>query len=135
MYDGMLVEQDETAPYRQHSAGYYRRENEVAAELAQADARAKADAEDRAKTAADEPVDLAGNALSEKRHVNPSLDYEEVWGGSVLLQLGDHDNDDDDVVPEMSQPEQAVAEREVDTGALEKKKDFAGESYDVVYDA
>lgn len=134
MYDGMLV-QDDTAPYSRHSAFYYRHENEVADELVQADARAAADAEERAKSTAADPVDAAGNALSEKRHVNSSLDYEEVWGGSVLVQLADHDNDDEDIVPELSEQDHEATAQLIDTGALENKKDFAGESYDVVYDA
>lgn len=65
-------------------------------------------------------------------HKNPSLDYEEIWDGSILLQLDDHLNDDDDIVPELN--DTPKIKKKVDPGALVEKKDFAGDSYEEVFD-
>ena len=57
-------------------------------------------------------------------HKNPSVDFEEIYGGVSLVQLGDHQNDEDDIVPELNETVKApqkLAQKDDQT-----KKDFAG---------
>lgn len=36
-------------------------------------------------------------------HPNPSVDFAEMYGGVDLVQLADHQNDEDDLVPELNE--------------------------------
>jgi len=36
-------------------------------------------------------------------HTNPSVNFAEMYGGVELVQLKDHDNDEDDIVPELNE--------------------------------
>merc|ERR1719213_1541980 len=130
----MLLQDGYTAPYSRHSPFYYARESEVVHQLAQEAEQKEAQEKARAEEAAARGVDLddAGEEIPEKHHKNTSLDYEEVWGNSVLLQLGDHLNDDDDIVPELN--EMAQIKKKADASIEPKKKDFAGESYEEYYE-
>lgn len=65
-------------------------------------------------------------------HLNPSVNFEEMYGGVSLVQLGDHDNDEDDIVPELNDSVRAPAR--LAQKAHSTKRDFAGESYEEVYD-
>ena len=42
-------------------------------------------------------------------HKNPSVDFEEIYGGVSLVQLEDHQNDEDDIVPELNETVKAPA--------------------------
>ena len=137
-YDGMLVQEKYsdayTAPYSRHSPYYYARESEVVHDLAQ-----KAEQKEQEEKALAEEaiakgvsVDEMGQPAPEKHFKNTSLDYEEVWGGSVLLQLEDHMNDEDDIVPELN--EQVQIKRKENLAEAPKKRDFQGEQYEEYYD-
>lgn len=118
-YDGMLLQAEDCFPGTtcNHSPFFYARENEVNSEVAEEEAAKEAQEKQRAEDAVanGEPLDEDGQALPEKHYKNTSLDYEEVWDGSILLQLGDHVNDDDDIVPELN--ENVQVKKIVDTGA------------------
>lgn len=76
----------------------------------------------------------AAQRPSEIRHSNASVNLSELQGGmgeAALVQF-DHENDNDDLVPELTESV-AVA---TDKAPAEKpaKVDFAGAKYDEVYD-
>lgn len=137
-YNGMLVQENYqdgyTAPYARHSPYFYAHESEVVHELAQEAEQKEQEVKARADEAAAKglSVDEMGQEVPEKHFKNTSLDYEEVWGGSVLLQLDDHLNDEDDIVPELNEAVQI--KRKSNLVEVEKKKDFAGEDYEEFYD-
>ena len=60
---------------------------------------------------------------------NPSVDYNEVWEN--LVQIEDHSNDDDDIVPEFSEAEKKKTEPKEKAPV---KYDFAGNTFDESYD-
>lgn len=64
-------------------------------------------------------------------HKNPSVNLSEIYQGVDLVQLSDHENDQDDIVPELSEAVQAASEV---IKAKPYKKDFAGEDYEETYD-
>ena len=128
-YENMLV-QDNSLPV--HSPYYYQREREVEDDLAQEEAALPAEVKEKAELRArGELPDEDETPAEDKHHPNTSLDYGEVWGGSVLLQLEDHINDDDDIVPELTDP--VLAQKKA-AAKDARKKDFAGELYTEVYD-
>lgn len=57
-------------------------------------------------------------------HKNPSVDFEEMYGGVSLVQLEDHQNDEDDLVPELN--ETVKAPMKLSQKAKNTKRDFAG---------
>jgi len=65
-------------------------------------------------------------------HPNPSINLNEMWEGVSLVQLADHENDEDDIVPELNEAVKAPMKL-VQTGE-EQKNDFAGDKYKEVYD-
>lgn len=62
---------------------------------------------------------------------NTSFNQEELYEGSFLLQLNDHEQDTDDVVPELN--ENVVIQKH-EKKSEPKKVDFAGETYTEIYD-
>lgn len=71
--------------------------------------------------------------LQELKHPNPSVDFGDIYDGITLqLSYSSHDDDTDDVVPELSEDPAPQAIAQV---LKEKKlKDFNGQEYDEVYD-
>ena len=64
-------------------------------------------------------------------HPNPSINLNEMYEGVSLLQLSDHDNDEDDIVPELNEAVKAAVHS---SSAKVIKHDFAGQAFDEVYD-
>merc|ERR1712227_469884 len=62
---------------------------------------------------------------------NPSVDQAEMYAGVSLLQLGDHAEDYDDIVPEFNDAPVLAKKAEKKE---EKKTDFAGQTYTEVYE-
>ena len=56
---------------------------------------------------------------------NPSVDLNEMYEGVSLVQLSDHENDEDDIVPELN--ENVKAPVHLSQNMKPFKKDFAGE--------
>lgn len=64
-------------------------------------------------------------------HPNPSINLNEMYEGVTFLQLTDHDNDEDDIVPELNENVRAPVALAAKKPA---KKDFAGSEFEEVYD-
>jgi len=64
-------------------------------------------------------------------HPNPSVDLGEIWDGVTLLQLSDHENDEDDIVPELNEAVKAPMDKVV---VELPKSDFAGQKFTEIYD-
>jgi len=99
LYNGMLLQFEDDEPEGHHSAAFFAREDEVAADLAQkerAEAAAAVHQEIASSMAA--PAE-SGQSLAS--YPNTSVDLNEMYTG--LVQLSDHDNDEDDVVPELNE--------------------------------
>mmetsp|Transcript_21652 Transcript_21652/g.33324 ORF Transcript_21652/g.33324 Transcript_21652/m.33324 type:complete len:97 (+) Transcript_21652:858-1148(+) len=65
---------------------------------------------------------------------NPSINFSEMYKDLVksnLVQLADHDNDSDDVVPEFSEEVKIKVEKKE---AKKSKVDFAGSEFEEFYD-
>ena len=66
-------------------------------------------------------------------HKNPSVNLSEIYQGVEMVQLSatDHDNDEDDIVPELNETVKApVKLAEIKA----KKRDFAGDEFEEIYD-
>ena len=63
---------------------------------------------------------------------NPSINLNEMYEGVSLVQLEDHENDEDDIVPELNEAVQAPAS--FASKQEGKKTDFAGAKFEEVYD-
>lgn len=57
-------------------------------------------------------------------HPNPSVNFAEMYGGVSFVQLEDHENDEDDIVPELNEAVKAPALLSQKTKG--SKRDFAG---------
>jgi hypothetical protein len=57
-------------------------------------------------------------------HPNPSVNFAEMYGGVSFVQLEDHENDEDDIVPELN--ENVKAPEHLSQKAKSTKHDFAG---------
>ena len=64
-------------------------------------------------------------------HPNPSVDLGSIYQGVELVQLSDHENDEDDIVPELNEAVKSASKPP--TKEL-LKTDFAGEKFQEVYD-
>lgn len=63
---------------------------------------------------------------------NPSVDLAQEYGGMQLVQLKyDHENDQDDIVPELTNELKVEIKEEVKQKAIQ---DFAGQNYEETYD-
>lgn len=100
LYNGMLLQYEPV--YENHSEFYRQHEAEVedewnkeqaAAQQINSNGASVAQAIDRGETPKQEQL---------KTYKNPSFDPEEEYSG-VLVQLGDHEEDTDDVVPELNE--------------------------------
>lgn len=65
-------------------------------------------------------------------HKNPSVNFAEMYGGVDLVQLEDHENDEDDLVPELNEAVKAPVR--LSQKAKTTKRDFAGEEYEETFD-
>lgn len=74
-------------------------------------------------------IQASGMTAVPSQMKNPSLDYNEVWEN--LVQIGDHSNDDDDIVPEFNEVDQKKPEPKEKEPV---KYDFAGNTFDEQYD-
>ena len=66
----------------------------------------------------------------ERRHPNPSIDFEEMYDGVKLVQLNSkfsHDTDPDDIVPDNAQIYEEKKEEEKPDESI--KVDFSGSKF------
>mmetsp|Transcript_38177 Transcript_38177/g.58230 ORF Transcript_38177/g.58230 Transcript_38177/m.58230 type:complete len:156 (+) Transcript_38177:1214-1681(+) len=128
VYDGMVVQ----TGYENHSKFFKQRVEEVAQETEKEYMFADDDDEEEhtpSKSALVSAVKSYGMTPASFSQKNPSVDFGDMY--KDLVQLGDHTNDSDDVVPELSQDDKPAPKKE------EKKPiniDFNGQQYEEFYD-
>ena len=126
LYNGMLLQFEDDQPEGHHSAAFFAREDEVAADLAQKEkSEAAAAIHKEIATSMAEPAQTEQSLATFR---NPSVDLNEMYTG--LVQLSDHDNDEDDIVPELTE---AVAIQREHAKFEPRRKDYAGAEYDEDY--
>jgi hypothetical protein len=119
----------------EHHSKFWNEQVRAAEEKLDKEFRLDEEAEALAKSSRNEKSILAQGMTpvdTYVHHPNPSVNFAEMYGGVDFVQLEDHQNDEDDLVPELN--ETVKAPQRLAQKSKSTKRDFAGESYEEVYD-